>query len=207
LAEALDRSVHATVSQIRNHVAHGGRTQTHQHRILGLVDDFVDFAGLETGGHADVCRIGESPLVARDQAALPVHGIADEHFIRPVVHLCARISGQVAIAKRNSGDPLISDPFRAHQAVNGLAMLGGDGRIDSEQAGRRWKVGLPADPDQREALFEQEVVAKIELREQAFVPSIRNLQQGGSVALAWIKRPEHVKIRGKFDLPLRRCGW
>src|SRR5271169_570622 len=43
LVEIAERAVHAAVLEIGHSVADGSRAETDQHRVLGFVDDLIDF--------------------------------------------------------------------------------------------------------------------------------------------------------------------
>src|SRR5215471_8501897 len=79
-------------------------------------------------------------------------------------------------------------------------------------------IELPADPYQRVALFEQEIIAEfgrcarvlrtlaeIEHIQQAFAAPVRNLEQCGAVAFGWIARLQDVEVSRKLDLAVRRA--
>ena len=65
------------------------------------------------------------------------------------------------IAEGKAEDLMVRDHFRAHEAADGLALMAGDGRVEAGETRISGGVPLPAEPDEGEALFEQEAVAKM----------------------------------------------
>src|SRR5260370_563527 len=54
---AAQRGFHASIFQKRDSIADRSRAKTDHHRVLGVIDDLVDFARLESGVHLRVGRV------------------------------------------------------------------------------------------------------------------------------------------------------
>src|SRR5881628_1338528 len=105
------------------------------------------------------------------------------------------------------------DEVAANHALDRSSALGGDRRIQPEQAVTFRRIELPADPQQREPLPEQETVAElfggrrveasgrvVEESEHALTAAIGDFEENGAVAFLDPPRFDEKEIGGELDL-------
>ena len=115
------------------------------------------------------------------------------------------------VAQRMRIHLLGDENIASHQTLDRLARVRGHGRMDTQQAVPWRHIMLPADPQQRETLLQQEAVA-VELRRQrvarrggAVEPAERrdaapvdDVEEHGAIARGNVLRLDQDEIRRKF---------
>ena len=147
----------------------------------------------------------EAPLRARNRGARRIDMVAHGH--RGGWHgIGDEIRGLRAIAQARGGRFFIDFDFRSHQPGQPF----NHGRIEMHHAGAIRNVELPADPDQRVALLEQQRIAEVlfgaqfaavvevEHAQHAPAAAIGDFEQRRAVPLRRILRPQHDQVGGEL---------
>src|SRR5580658_8497061 len=221
-----EQGFRAAVLEERGEVTHGGGAETGDDGIFCEIDNFVDPSGRESAFHLNLVfqrswiaaaagvgpGIAKRPLVARNECARAVDGIADVHFVFRRIRVSRGVANLCAVSQADGFHALIARPLRDNQARDGLAVLFGDRDREMEKIRARGNIELPADPDERVALLEQKAIAKglgrvdveratgeIEGAQEAFAAAVRNLKQCRAVAFSGIARLEDEEIGFELD--------
>ena len=213
------------VFQVRDHVAHGRGTHAHDGRILRFVNDFVDLAGLEAAVEIHARQVGhdlsiretrELPVAPRDEAARALDRVAHAQGVGRIVRVGHGIRGVVAIGERRVECGLRDDHLAADDAHERRPVVGGNRRIDMDEAVTHRRIELPPHPQQREALLHQEAVAHVRVRrgiqapvgvvveaEHALAAAIRDFVQHGAVAAPDLFRLDQIEVRRELHASAR----
>ena len=204
--------------EVRDEIAHRRRAQTDERRVLGHVDDLVDLPWLEASFEPDAPAIlddlavfhpAEAPFLARDGLPLRLDAVSHGQHVLGCVEVGDFIRNVVAVRERMGVLAVRHDEVRPREPPDRLASRTlRRRRVDEHLAGiPRW-IELPADPQQRVALFEQQAVAEIllvfrvetaggavEHAQHALPAAVVDLEQYGPVAAGQIHRLDQVDIR------------
>ena len=210
------------VLHTRDHVAHGGRPEADQRGVLRHVDDVVELVRLEAPLQVDAGRIvddlaarlapREAPLVARHHPPRLAGAVAHGHHVGGVVGVGDLVGDVAAVGERPVPRALVHHHLAAHQPRDGRPVVGRHRRVQPHLALAHRHVELPAEPQQRESVLEQEPVAHllgalriaaaggvVEVAEHALPAAVRHLVEDGAVAPGGVGRLQQVEVGAELD--------
>ena len=193
-------------------------------RVLRDVDDVVDLVRLEASFEVDAGRIvddravvvaaGEAPALARNHAPRLVHAVADGQDVAGIVRVGHRVGDVAPVRERAVVGELVDDHLAPHQPRDRIPAVGGHRRVQPHLAIADRHVELPAEPEQREAVLEQEAVAHlrrrprvaaaggvVEVAEHPLPAAVRHLVEDGAVAAPGVLRLQQEEVRPELHHP------
>ena len=217
------------ILEVRDGVAHGGRSQPDERRVLGDIHHVVEPVRLEpafeidTGPvRHDLTRVGppgEPPPVARHHAALPVHRVPDGHDVRRVARVRYFVGLMVPVGERPVVGDFADDDLAADQPGDRGSVVGGDRWKHSYASATQRHVELPSQPEQREPVLEQEPVAHflvglwgsaatsvVVVAQHSLAAPVRHLVEQGAVAACDVLGFDQVEVGPELHLAVRVAG-